>query len=548
MIFNTFNIEVLKWKKILVIGFYDGNHYYSFKTIKSFIKFLDCRSVDRKSGIKKEKYIIYAHNGGRFDFIFLMEYLIKIKKQAFIKRIILNHDRVFSFRYKNIEFRDSYLLFYCSLRKITYGFDVKHKKFMVNYDSLETEDYKSYCFNNCLGLYECISEYIKLFKIEKKIPLTLSSLSLQTFLKKYISIDRLSGEKNEFIRKAYFGGRVEIYKKREKNKIFVYDCNSLYPFVMQNNLFPIDKGVWVYHCKDFNLLKDYIGFIEAKIKVYKNNITLFPARTKKGITYSYGEWTGVFSTILLKELVDKKLGEIIEIKKVLIFLKTAKIFSSFILSYWNKRKKAVNSGINYMYKLFMNSLYGKFAERREGEQFIFNPSGENIIKKDMDLYSERIQLYHYTTTRFVSCENVSISALITDYARLYIYNNLKKYESNLFYTDTDSLHLNKKLMIEEKDVLGGFKLEKIIEDVLYLQPKAYLYTYNSIKKACVKGFEHFTLNKKMKLLRFSTFKYMIKNKLGSYIIEKELKSQYDKRTLKNGIYLIKKIKINEFFS
>jgi hypothetical protein len=51
----------------------------------------------------------------------------------------------------------------------------------------------------------------------------------------------LSGEIADNIRKGYTGGAVDMYltKSWTKKKIYAYDVNSLYPYVMSINKFPV---------------------------------------------------------------------------------------------------------------------------------------------------------------------------------------------------------------------------------------------------------------------------------------------------------------------
>ena len=94
--------------------------------------------------------------------------------------------------------------------------------------------------------------------------------------------------------------------------------------------------------------------------------------------------------------------------------------------------------------------------------------------------------------------SVVISSAITAYARIFMskFKNNKKFK--LFYTDTDSLYVNKPLDIYYKNLigkdLGQFKLEVIFDEAVFLAPKVYggivSDTNNKIEITKVKGYKN----------------------------------------------------------
>jgi len=68
---------------------------------------------------------------------------------------------------------------------------------------------------------------------------------LNHYLKKD-SIHMLSGDISNDIRQGYTGGACDMYIPRpiNNNKIYAYDVNSLYPFVMSKNKLPIGKPTY----------------------------------------------------------------------------------------------------------------------------------------------------------------------------------------------------------------------------------------------------------------------------------------------------------------
>jgi len=132
---GVFDIETHKWIHPYAVGFFDGENYSEFlgrNCIKDFIN-----EVVRK---KYRGYRIYAHNGGKFDFNFLMEVL---KSRSFNVNMIFQGSRCLLLKlytqvYRNddgaithsnvIQFVDSISLLKFGLDALTKDFDVTHKK------------------------------------------------------------------------------------------------------------------------------------------------------------------------------------------------------------------------------------------------------------------------------------------------------------------------------------------------------------------------------------------------------------------------------------
>lgn len=66
------------------------------------------------------------------------------------------------------------------------------------------------------------------------------------------------------LREGYTGGAVDVFKPTTDSKVFGYDINSMYPFVMSTKLFPVGIPTYFEGFKD--ITKDNLfGFVKAKI-------------------------------------------------------------------------------------------------------------------------------------------------------------------------------------------------------------------------------------------------------------------------------------------
>jgi len=184
----TFDIETKNWVYPYCLSFYDGENIKMFtgnSCITDFLNFVITK--------KYRAYSIFAHNGGKFDFNFIIEHLKKMKYDIhFIfqgsRCILLKiyeqkegklHNRKAC---NNIKFYDSYALLRFSLDKLTKSFNVSNKKlnFMGNnekndYDYLyklyKNKDKKFYEYvkNDVVGLYQVLNKFQNLKYIEMLI-------------------------------------------------------------------------------------------------------------------------------------------------------------------------------------------------------------------------------------------------------------------------------------------------------------------------------------------------------------------------------------------
>jgi DNA polymerase type B, organellar and viral len=119
---------------------------------------------------------------------------------------------------------------------------------------------------------------------------TLSSLAFAIFRTHYLNKDevpQLSGRIAKDIRQGYTGGAVDMYipKPPDWVKIFCYDVNSLYPFVM--NEFDMPVGKPIHFIGDIRKTDpEAFGFFYCKIIApdnLKHPIIQTHIKTKSGI-------------------------------------------------------------------------------------------------------------------------------------------------------------------------------------------------------------------------------------------------------------------------
>jgi hypothetical protein len=477
--------------------------------------------------------IIYFHNFGRFDSVFILKNLVTEKNYK-ITKIIERNNIIYEIKINNIRFRDSRLMIPLSLKEIGNTFCEKNKKNEFNYGDI-TEIYKKnpeliidQCENDCKVLQEGFlkfrSEIKSQFDIDIEEQLTIPSLSLKIFKKNYYDINNTPISINpydfdEFIRESYFGGISEVYKPHLKDQGYCYDANSLYPFIMMKEKFPVGEPKFVSASEiDLN---NFIGFIKCHVINENENNTLLPYRDPvRGLICPAGRWTGVYYHKEIKKAIE--LGYEIEMIKGVKYEKEDYIFSDFVSNLYELRMKNKNNLKGFICKLIMNSLYGRFGMKIFIERTKFITYKELVKMKENYLFVNFYPLLEadnpeddlfVVTLRRNSQNNkenfalsvdtetaVQIASAITSCARLYMYS-FKNIENNTcYYSDTDSIFLEKKL--DEKHVgneLGKFKLEYEFKNGYFVAPKVYqIEFFNGERKTVFKGMKKEEFNKSIK--------------------------------------------------
>jgi len=459
------------------VGFYDGNRFVYFEGSDSVKKF-----VNFYLSTKYRNTVCYAHNGGKYDFNYFLEYLLEIGYHKFYEiRIMRQASRVIQItlvRGKHSwKLRDSMALFNFSLAKLTESFSVAHKKGEIDHDKITPETYVKlkpvwlpYLESDCLGLYEILEKFEKFIydkygcSLRKNI--TLAQLAMRIYRRNFMPLELIPSyqSREDEIRQSYFGGRTEIFKFFGENLNY-YDVNSLYPYVMKNWEMPVGVPI-----KSFNMDIDDFGVAFAKIEAPKDlNIPVLPYRLNTGsynkLIFPVGNFSGWYTTPELRKAAEK--GYQIEIEKGFKF-NQYRIFETYVDEFYKMKSETDPKSVDYIVaKLLMNSLYGKFGQRRDREEIIMFPT--DILGLEPIDFGGELDIYKRKTESRSTHILPAIAAFVTSYARLTLYELLDG--NDPYYCDTDSIITEKSLNTGK--LLGELKLENEIKKGIFLRPKMY---------------------------------------------------------------------------
>lgn len=319
-------------------------------------------------------------------------------------------------------------------------------------------------------------------------------------------------EDSDIARESYHGGRTECFRIGEYNEgpYYKLDINSMYPFVMHNNNYPVcfeerykspnmvkTRRTTETHC----IIADCT--LSAKLPYFvhrKDNRNIYPI--------------GEFRTVLTTEEYQLAYsnGWVKEVHDVCVYRKR-RIFREYVNFFYKVKERAGQDGkplIRAFAKLYLNSLYGKFGQRgfldrvigddnestlrvshgyniRTGERFTIRQIGHQV------LYSEKGgESYN------AFC---AIASHVTANARLYLYDCITRMgRENCFYCDTDSVICNQQGLDRIKSLLdnsklGFWKVEGIAESVSITAPKHYTFGSKIVLKGVRKNAEKLGNNK-----------------------------------------------------
>ena len=423
-----------------VWGYYDGKEFthYTHDTIDALLE-----------RIKTQKIIIYAHNGGRFDYHFLLD---KMEPYDTIKII---NGRLAQFYIGEAEFRDSFNILPVALKKFEvvneYGETVKKQEF--DYSLMEPENrYKpevweniiDYLKDDCVTLYEAI----KKFQNEYGRHLTQAGAAMAQWKK--ISGKQIPSSTQDFFHEFkpyYYGGRVQCFRHGIIDANFsVFDINSAYPAAMMHS-----------HPYGLEYIESRAELAEyprgpAFFRIRAASTGAFPYRSKYGLIFPDDGEIREFHVTGWELIAAEDTGTLKNyvLINVTYFLELSS-FDEYIQYFYQKRltaKATKDKAGDLFAKLLMNSLYGKFGSNPENyESFIVLPpedlssledeDNEYRLSGDLgpwllaarDLEDDEMRYY-----------NVATAASITGYVRAFLWRSIcATGKENMLYCDTDSI-------------------------------------------------------------------------------------------------------------
>lgn len=422
---ETDPFEYLVIPQPFIWGAYNGREYHEFGSTDEFLDFIteiDC--------------VVYAHNGGKFDWFYCLHRLEEFEPLKVIS------GRLAQFRIGNAEFRDSINIAPVALsafQKEEFDYSLLNAE---NRDKPEARiKIRDYLKSDCLNLFELVSN----FRDNYGDKLTIAGSALSEW-------EKISGKKApettasfyESFSKFYYGGRTEVFKGGLYNSnLTVIDINSAYPYAMTH------RHPW----GDSYTISDKLPGIDAVQRSFINlrcvSYGALPFRSKTGLSFPNDNDERDYFVTGWEYLaaVETKTIRDVEILSVTTFSDSIE-FGDYVSHFFGLKSEAKRTGnkADYLFaKLFLNGLYGKFAANPEkyDEFTVVRPEYiQDACETDGFSYCARINKWallskplHEDKHRFY---NVATAASITGFVRAYLWRAINQCRG-VHYCDTDSI-------------------------------------------------------------------------------------------------------------
>jgi hypothetical protein len=348
-----------------------------------------------------------------------------------------------------------------SLAKLGECFGVP--KTEIDYETGDIKEAIPYCRNDVLILKTAMLAFIDFIKSEQlgSFAMTIAGQAMNAFRGRFLKQDTIFIHKDEasliLEREAYAGGRNEAWRIGQINDpIYYCDVNSMYPAVMKNNVFPVKllthrkRGT----VKELQQFIDRGQLIIARVIVKADHPIYFKKAGK--LIFPVGEFRTTLSTPeLIRAIKDKA---IVKVEQFNVY-EAGQIFEEYVDYFYNRRleAKAKKDDVRtLLYKLFLNSLYGKFGQKSLNWEKV-GEAPADMIKAEtiINVRTKERRVYKvFGGSRFVKVSKPigqndaynafpAIAAHVTAYARMLLWNYIETAgQENIFYMDTDSIFCN----------------------------------------------------------------------------------------------------------
>jgi len=544
-------------KNVYLVGYFDGADYRYWESTP--LPPEDPRSA---MGQFMEWYLseprkqwLYAHNGGNFDTVFALAYLLKNRPDLGVQ-LIPSQSSILMMEVLHHGGNNKWL-FLDSARTLPDSLDNLGKCF-VGKSKIEVKDYATlhldpdryrYLEQDCRLLYDVLEEYFNLLydKLKGQAGVSAASTALKTYRTSYQDkvLPGIEPETAAFVRLGYYGGRCEPFRKEFRSRngsiLHCYDVNSLYPWAMRQ------PQPYRFLWQSTRKVKGVAGFVDATVSVKPCHIPVLPCRADGKLLFPTGTFRGVFSTVELALAEQHGQLSSLQIHNGHYF-DTADLFSAYIdtmFAYRDKSKPDWKLSLDRLAKLMPNSTYGKFGSNELRETIHVRPSFEDITQLQLQQIQSPVttQVWLQRTETQADYMLPQISAWVTALGRVRLGTKLLELGREVFYGDTDSVFTTVETACGTS--LGEWKDEYAKDPIVYayfLAPKVYVLRHASGKVTNkAKGFSRFadTLpkdavqclreGKDIEVSRFAKMRSVIRGDFGLVVQRKRCHLDYEKR-------------------
>lgn len=489
--FATFDLEskdgesttIPGFTRVFLAGFFDGESFSSFR---------GDAIGDLMSEMLQPKYLgwhIYAHNGGRFDFLHLLPWLagegkklgfsfcaIPAGKSGGIQILDIWKTGKGKSKAKRGKWRllDSIKLIPLALAKACKTFGLPGKADLPLDTHEDDPQWEVYNEQDCRALWSVLGRFHTMVEdnLGGEVGITTPATAMKTFRRKYLpyKIHRAE-DSHDFVFSTYCGGRTEVFQ-REASDLNYYDINSSYPAVMRE---PMPSGPAIHWNGEppscFTAEgSDYVGFVEASVEL-DDYIPILPVKRDGKLMFPSGRINGRWDWAELSRVRES----VVSYGKS-VWFQTSPLLAGMVEDLYPYRDQSLpgyDAGLAYVVKILLNSLYGKFGQSAMRRKVV--PWSEDLPEGATPVDGTSMSPVWYideeVTAPYIMPQ---IAAHVTALARVRLFDLLTACGESLAYCDTDSIITSSHL--DTNTSLGGLKNEYpgVTFHGTFLAPKLYM--------------------------------------------------------------------------
>ncbi len=350
-----------------------------------------------------------------------------------------------------------------------------YPKGKVDFDTVSDGELSTYCKKD-VEILKKVLEFYFTFILEHdlgKFSLTLPSQAFRAFRHRFNSekICLHNDERAvELERLSYFGGRVEAFRwrKQKGGPFTTLDVNSMYPYIMREHFVPVQLIDIIDNPPVEKAQEIMTKFcIVAEVELNTDQ-PIYAVRRDHKIIFPIGRFTAYLTTHGLLKAIKE--GHVVKLNIMNVY-KRAMLFNEYVDFFYGIKRLYKEQGkkpFEHAAKLFLNSLYGKFGQKKviteefedKGNVSYFK---EVIFDLDKDIWIEEMHLLGKIIVKKGIDEGpnsfVAIASHITEGARMYLWEIFEKVGfKNVLYCDTDSLIIRKYYTTRIAGMIDKYKL------------------------------------------------------------------------------------------
>lgn len=321
---------------------------------------------------------------------------------------------------------------------------------------------------------------------------TLASQALRSYRHRFMS-ERILIDDNPkaltLARGSMHGGRVECGRLgRVAGPIWQLDVNSMYPFVMRDHLYPARLRFY----ESFTCTRDLREWIKTDSVVadvdLETDVPAYAHYDGERLIFPVGRFRERLTTPDVAFALAH--GHVRKVHAVAVY-ERADLFSSFVDYMYRERLRRADGGDAlgaWLFKILLNSLYGKFGQRGEVWEEVERVVDLGLrvwMELDYDLgeivsYRQFGGLVQRQATQTEAANShPAIASHVTAFARRHLWGLMERAgHSEVVYCDTDSVWVTERGFERLSDLihpfnLGALKVEAIHRAVTLHGPKDY---------------------------------------------------------------------------